>query len=163
MKFRTILMIVALALIAIFVAVNWAAFVVPIPLSLVVTSLQAPLGLIMLGMVVVLSAAFLVYIMAWQTSVLLETRRLNKHLESQRALAEQAETSRLSELRAYLQSELQQLQQRQNGHFSALTEKLESVQQDIEQRLQASENTLVAQLSELDDRWQRLGIGLKTV
>jgi hypothetical protein len=54
---------------------------------------------------------------------------------------------------------LQQLQQRQNAHLSALTNKIESVQQDIQQRGQLTENAVAAQIGELDDRLQRLGVG----
>jgi uncharacterized integral membrane protein len=162
MKFRTTFMIAVLALIGIFAALNWEAFLAPTQLNLVFTNLQAPLGLIMLGIVIILSAAFLLYVMALQTSVLLENRRLSKQLESQRELADQAEKSRFIELRGYLQSELQQLQQRQNAHLSALTNKLESVQQDIQTRGQLTENAVAAQIAELDDRLQRSGVGIRT-
>ncbi|WP_034298276.1 hypothetical protein [Herbaspirillum sp. RV1423] len=162
MKFRTSFMIAALALVGIFAAVNWNAFLAPTQLTLVFTDFQAPLGLVMLGVVVVLTAAFLLYVMALQTSVLFETRRLTKQLDTQRDLADQAEKSRFIELRGYLQSELQQLQQRQNAHLSALTNKIESVQQDIQQRGQLTENAVAAQIGELDDRLQRLGVGVRT-
>ncbi len=163
MKFRTTFMIAALALIGIFAAINWEAFLAPTQLSLVFTNLQAPLGLIMLGIVILLSAAFLLYVMALQTSLLLETRRLTKQLESQRELADQAEKSRFIELRGFLQSELQQLQQRQNSHLSVLTNKIETVQQDIQERGQLTENAVAAQIGELDDRLQRLGVGIKAI
>lgn len=164
MKLRTTLMIVVLALVAAFAAVNWEAFLAPTQLTLVFTDLQAPLGLIMLGIVVILSAAFLLYVMTLQTGLLLETRRLNRQLENQRELADQAEKSRFIELRGYLQSELQQLQQRQNAHLSALTGKLETVQQEIQQRGQLTENAVAAQIGELDDRLQRQGVGaIKTI
>jgi uncharacterized integral membrane protein len=162
MKLRTTLMIAVLALIGIFAAINWEAFLAPTQLSLVFTELQAPLGLVMLGIVILLSAAFLLYVMTLQTSVLLESRKLNKQLENQRELADHAEKSRFIELRGYLQSELQQLQQRQNAHLSALTGKLESVQLDIQTRGQLTENAVAAQIGELDDRLQRSGIGIRT-
>jgi uncharacterized integral membrane protein len=162
MKFRTTFMIVVLALVAIFAAVNWEAFLAPTPLTLVFTDFQAPLGLVMLGVVVILTAVFLMYVMALQTSALFEARRLTKQLDTQRELADQAEKSRFIELRGYLQSELQQLQQRQNSHLSALTNKIESVQQDIQQRGQLTENAVAAQIGELDDRLQRLGVGVGT-
>jgi len=163
MKFRTTFMIVVLALVGIFAAVNWGAFLAPTQLTLVFTDFQAPLGLVMLGVVIVLTAVFLMYVMALQTSVLFETRRLTKQLDTQRDLADQAEKSRFIELRGYLQSELQQLQQRQNAHLSALTNKLESVQQDIQQRGQLTENVVAAQIGELDDRLQRHGVGVSAV
>ena len=64
-----------------------------------------------LGPVVILGAweavakrprEFFFYILALQTSVMLESRRLTKQLEAQRALADQAEHSRFNDLRGYL-------------------------------------------------------------
>lgn len=75
MKFRTIFLIVLLALVAIFAAVNWTAFTATTTLSLIYTEFQAPLGAVMLGVVVVLTAFFLLYILALQTSVMLEIGR----------------------------------------------------------------------------------------
>lgn len=159
MKFRTTFVIVILALTAMFAAINWNAFLAPAQLTLVFTDFQAPLGLLMLCIVGVEAGLFLLYVMAMHTSVLLETRRLTKQLDSQRELADQAEKSRFIELRGYMQSELQQLQQRQNAHLSALTSKIESVQQEIVQRGELTENAVAAQIGELDDRLARLGIG----
>jgi len=87
MTFRTTFLIAVLALVGIFAAINWSAFLTPTALSLVFTDFQAPLGLVMLGIVIALSAIFLLYILAQQTSVLLDNRRLTRQLESQRDLA----------------------------------------------------------------------------
>lgn len=163
MTFRTTFLIVVLALVGIFAAVNWEAFLTPTPLSLVFTDFQAPLGLVMLGIVIALSAIFLLYILAQQTSVLLDNRRLTKQLESQRDLADQAEKSRFTELRTFLQVELLQLQQRSDGYQSVLTGKLEALEREVNRRAEQTENTVAAQVGELDDRLQRLGVGIKPV
>ena len=163
MTFRTTFLIVVLALVGIFAAVNWEAFLTPTALSLVFTDFQAPLGLVMLGIVIALSAVFLLYILAQQTSVLLDHRRLTKQLESQRDLADQAEKSRFTELRTFLQAELQQLQQRSDGYQSVLTGKLEALEKEVNRRAEQTENTVAAQVGELDDRLQRLGVGIKPV
>jgi uncharacterized integral membrane protein len=163
MKLRTTLMIAILALITIFATINWTAFLAPTQLSLLFTDVQAPLGLIMLSIVAILSAVFLLYAMTLQTSLLLETRKLTRQLDNQRELADQAEKSRFIELRGFLQSELQQLQQRQNAHLQALTGKLETLQLDIRERGQVTENAIAAQVGELDDRLQRLDVGIKVI
>ncbi len=155
MRLRTIFLIVLLALVAIFATVNWTAFTAPTTLSLIYTDFQAPLGMVMLGVVVVLTAFFLLYILALQTSVMLESRRLNRQLDAQRDLADQAEQSRFNDLRAYLRTELEQLQRRQVEQQTLLAQRLDSLQRDLHLRVEQTENAVAAQVGELDDRLQR--------
>lgn len=158
MKFRTIFLVVILALVAIFAAVNWTVFSTPTTLSVIATDIQAPLGVVMLGVVIVLTAFFLLYILALQTSVLLESRRLTKQLESQRELADQAEHSRFTDLRGYLKAELEQLKLRQTEQQTLLAQRLDSLQKDIHLRVEQTENAVAAQVGELDDRLQRQNV-----
>ena len=102
MSIRTLLLLVILAALAIFVIVNWAAFTTPTTLSLLVGSVEAPLGLIMLMITGALALVFLAYAFYLQTSVLLETRRMTRELAQQRQLADQAEASRFTELRTHI-------------------------------------------------------------
>ena len=126
MPLRTIVLLVVLAAIALFAALNWRAFVAPTTLSLGFAEVQGPLGLIMLGLIAILTALFLTYLVYLQTSVLLEARRHARELQAQRELADQAEASRFTELRSYL-----------------------------DRRLQEIENSLGAQLGEMRDRLDR--------
>ncbi|WP_343587418.1 LapA family protein [Herbaspirillum sp.] len=155
MRFRTVFLIVLLALVAIFAAVNWTAFMAPTTLSLIYTDFQAPLGLVMLGVTVVLTAFFLLYTLALQTSVLLESRRLTKQLETQRSLADQAEYSRFNDLRTYLQAELEQLHRRHTEQQTQLEQRLNTLQKELGLRLEQTGNAVAAQLGELDDRLHR--------
>nr|WP_198982047.1 LapA family protein [Herbaspirillum sp. ASV7] len=157
MRLRTIFLIVLLALVAIFATVNWTAFTAPTTLTLIYTDFQAPLGMVMLGVVVALTAFFLLYILALQTSVMLESRRLNRQLDAQRDLADQAEQSRFNDLRAYLKTELEQLQRRQVEQQTLLAQRLDSLQRDLHLRVEQTENAVAAQVGELDDRLQRQG------
>ena len=68
MYLRTLLIFLAL-----FTAANWNAFITQTTLSLVFASVEAPLGLMLLGMLVLLSVLFLIYVVYLQSSVLLET------------------------------------------------------------------------------------------
>jgi uncharacterized integral membrane protein len=155
MRFRTIFLVVLLALVAIFAAVNWTAFITPTTLSLIYTDFQAPLGVVLLGVIVVLTAFFLLYILALQTSVLLESRRLTKQLQTQRDLADQAEQSRFTDLRGYLKSEMEQLNRRQVEQQTLIAARLDTLQKDISLRVEQTENAVAAQVGELDDRLQR--------
>ena len=108
MRIRTILLLLVLVAVAAFSVLNWNVFVSPTALSLGVTSVQAPLGLIMLVLLVFLAAFFLVFVVYLQSTVLFDTRRHSKELQANRALANQAEASRLTELREFLNVELKQ-------------------------------------------------------
>jgi len=102
MSIRTVALVLLLALLAIFVVVNWSAFTTPTSLSLLVGTIEAPLGLLMLMVTALLGVVFLAYVVWLQTSVLLESRRSNRELAAQRQLADQAESSRFTELRAHI-------------------------------------------------------------
>ena len=144
MSVRSLLVVIVLGLLAIFTIVNWGTFITPTHLSLVVTSVEAPLGLVMLGFTAVLAAVLLAYALKVQINALSDTRRQSEELRRQRELADQAEASRFTELRQYLEQELASVKQ---------------AQQDSEQRfrdeLATSTNTLSACIGEVDERLER--------
>jgi uncharacterized integral membrane protein len=145
MRMRTVLVLLAAMLLAVFAGINWPVFVAPAQLSLLVTSFTAPFGLLMLGLVIVLVLAFAAYMAAWQGQILMESRRHGTELELQRALADQAEASRFTELRGLLQTEVEQLSAR-----------LAQVQEVLRADIRENANSLAATLAEMDDRL-RLG------
>ena len=55
MNLRNLLVAAALALLAVFTLLNWTAFTAPTTLSLAFADVQAPLGVVMLGFVVVVT------------------------------------------------------------------------------------------------------------
>ena len=124
MPLRTVLLIVVLGLVALFAALNWTAFVAPTTLSFGVAEVQAPLGLILLGLLVILTAAFLIYLVYLQTTVILEWRRHQKALEAQRSLADQAEASRFTELRAHLDTRLTEIEGALSAQLGEMRERL---------------------------------------
>lgn len=155
MKARTLILIVVLGAIAVFAAMNWSAFTAPTVLTLGFTEVQAPLGLVMLGMLVFLSALFLVFLVYLQTSVLLDTRRHTREMQVQRELADQAEASRFTELRTYLEGELQRITERQATSEAALHARLEQLDHDMRFAVEQSGNSLAAYIGELEDRLER--------
>ena len=68
----------------------------PTHLSLIVADVQAPLGLVMLGLLAGVSCMFVLMIAYIQGTVLVETRRHAKELAAQRELADKAEASRFN-------------------------------------------------------------------
>jgi len=155
MRIRTILLLIALCAIAAFAALNWGTFTTPTTLSLGVTDFQAPLGLVMLIFIAVLTALFLIFIITLQTTVLLETRRQARELQTTRTLAEQAEASRYNELRLFIESELQKLDARDQAAAAATTACLDRMERELRTAIEESGNTLAAYIGEMDDRIER--------
>ena len=155
MKARTVLLFVVLLSIAIFTALNWAAFMAPTTLSLGVTDVQAPLGLVMLGMLVSLSALFLVFVLYLQTTVLLDARRHSKELHSQRELADQAEASRFTELRAFLDEELKKLAIQNTESKAALLARMDQLDGDLRTMIEQTGNGISAYIGVLDGRLEK--------
>jgi uncharacterized integral membrane protein len=144
MRMRTLFLALVLLSAAVFVAVNWSAFTAPTRLSLLVTAVEAPVGLVMLGVVVLVVLAFGAYLVVWQSAILLESRRQTKELQVQRTLADQAEASRFTELRVIVHDELERLADR-------MTQALDALRAEIRDHA----NSLAATIGELDDRMQR--------
>src|ERR1044071_9665516 len=112
MRVRTLVVAVLLLLVALFAGLNWAAFTAPTELWLGVATVRAPLGLILLAMMVFLAAVFLGYVVYLQTSFLMEARRNARELQAQRELADQAEVSRLTEIENSLAADIGELRNR---------------------------------------------------
>jgi uncharacterized integral membrane protein len=155
MYLRTILIVLVLGAFALFAAANWHAFTTPTTLSLIVATVEAPLGLILLGMVVLLTALFLIYVVYLQSSVLFETRRHAREVETQRELAEHAELSRIHELRAYLEARLDALAKQGETSKSELVGRLDQLERDLRQSIEQCQNSLAAALAVIDDRLER--------
>ena len=152
MKTRTLFLLAVLMLIAVFAALNWSAFIAPSTLSLGITEVQAPLGLLMLGLIVFLVTLFLVFVLALQATVLLDTRRHAKDLRANRELADKAEASRFTELRGFIESELHKLNLRDEAAQAVTLNRIEQVDRDFRAALKRSENTLAAQIAQQTPR-----------
>jgi uncharacterized protein HemX len=148
MRARTLIVLLMIALVAVFTVLNWGVFVTPTALSLGFMSVDAPLGLVMLALLALLVLAFAIYMALWQSTVLAETRAHTKELQAQRELADQAEASRFTELRTALQAE-----------FATLGERLGKAQDALRQEMRDSSNSLAATIGEIEDRLQRQGGG----
>jgi uncharacterized integral membrane protein len=158
MYLRTLLIVLVLGALALFTAANWNSFIAPTTLSLVFATVEAPLGLILLGMVVLLAALFLLYVVYLQSSVLFETRRHARELHAQRELAEHAESSRIRELRAFLETQLRALERQTEQHKTDLAARLDQLEQDMRSSIEQCQNSLAAHMAEIEDRLER-GVG----
>jgi uncharacterized integral membrane protein len=145
-RIRTLLLLLVLLATAAFVIINWTTVTTPTQLSLLVTTIEAPIGLVMLTLVILVVLAFGTYVLVSQSAMLVESRRQTKELQSQRNLADQAEASRFTELRGIVHDELE-----------ALANRMTQMQETLRTEIRDNSNSLAATIAELDDRMQRPG------
>ncbi len=141
---RAIVFVLLLVLVGLFALLNWTAFTALTPLSLGFTNVQAPLGLMMLGLVAFLCVLFAVWVISLQATSLMDARRQTKELQAQRDLADKAEASRFTELRA------------------ALMARLDRLQDESRVTLDQNSNAVAASLGELEDRLERANLLSRT-
>ena len=155
MYLRTMLIIVVLGILVVFAAINWNAFTSPTTLSVGFTTVEAPLGLILLGIATGLTLLFLIYVVYLQSSTLMESRRYGRELQAQREIAEQAEASRIAQLHSFLEAELRKLANQTDEAKAGLFTRLEQLERDLRLTVEQSGNTLAAYLGEIEDRFER--------
>ena len=134
---RAIVFVLLIALVGLFALINWGAFSALTSLSLGFTTVQAPLGLLMLGLVVFLCVLFTVWVISLQAGSLMDSRRQTKELQAQRDLADKAEASRFTELR------------------TALMARLDRLQDESRLALDQNGNSVAAHIGQLEDRLER--------
>jgi uncharacterized integral membrane protein len=155
MRAQIILATIVLLLTMIFAALNWTPLSAPVPINLLVTQVQGPLGLVMLGLGAVMLALFVLQVLSLQASVLLQSHRQSRELTAQRELADKAEASRFTELRQVLERELANLKGR-SEQVGEVLKQLTALRQDIHD----TGNSLSASIGELEDRLERPGSAL---
>ncbi|MGE0356972.1 MAG: lipopolysaccharide assembly protein LapA domain-containing protein [Burkholderiales bacterium] len=95
----------AVAIVGAFAVLNWSTLTAPAPLNLVIAQVQAPLGVVMLGVAATLAGIFLIASLGNQIGSLLETRRLLKEIQRVQQLADKAEGSRIEGLQRLIATE----------------------------------------------------------
>lgn len=157
MKLQSLLLLIVLAAIAAFSALNWGVFITPTALSLGITEIQMPLGLVMLGLLIFLTALFLVFVVHLQGTALMENRRISRELKANKELADQAEASRFTELRTFLDAELTKQNNLQAESRTTVISRIDQLERDLRAVTENSGNTLAAYIGELEDRLEKTG------
>ncbi len=164
MKFRTLFLLLILGATAGFAALNWDAFMAPTPLSLGVTEVQAPIGVIMLGVVSLLTAYFLLFVIYVQASALFDSRRHAQELKANQELADRAEASRFTDLRGFITTELQAMARQGAGNAGsgadpALLARLDRIETELLTAIEQSGTNVVTSLGGIEDRLSRSADG----
>ncbi len=148
MNLRNLTVLVILLLVALFAGLNWQLFTAPNEINLLFTRVSAPLGLILLGVIALLSLLYFIFIAVIETGALIEIRRYARQVEQARKLADQAEASRFAELKQYLETELGALKEAQG----ALKEHVSSEVGEARKTLSLEHDTLKSQHAEITGR-----------
>jgi uncharacterized integral membrane protein len=157
MYLRTLLIVFVLVVLGLFAAINWNAFTAQTTLSIGFTSVEAPLGMILLGIMGIVTLLFLIYLVYLQSSTLMESRRHARELQTQREIAENAEASRFGQVRLFLETELRQMADQNAESKTATLTRLEELERDLRATIEQATNTLAAYIGEVDDRLERSG------
>ena len=155
MRFRTIFLFLFIFLVAGFVALNVDEFTRASVLSLGFTTIRVPLGLVMLLLLAAALLVFLASTLYMQSRNVLEARTHTRELNAQRELADKAEASRFTELRAYLEEQALAAQRREAALGTVLADRFVQQQQALLARIEQSDNSIAAYMGQLEDRLPR--------
>jgi uncharacterized integral membrane protein len=149
MRAKSLLLITFTLLIAAFTVLNVDEFTRSSKLSLGFTTVQMPLGLIMLMLVVAIVLIFLTAALYMHSMQLHEIRKHTEEMTSQRELAElaeRAEDSRFSRLRGYLESQALVSMNRESEAIASMDRRMAQTENNLLQRLEESDNSMAALL-----------------
>lgn len=152
MRFRTLFLFVVLAVTVLFALLNWQAFTTPATLSVVFGTVEAPVGVIMLAVTLLLGVICLAYLVYIQGTALVDSRRHTKELQAQRDLADNAEASRFNELHNFVSAEMRAAAQMHADARTQILARLDQLEASYRSALQETGNSLSAYIGELEDR-----------
>ena len=153
MRTRTIVLVVAILLVAGFAALNWTEIVRPAPLLIgPATVSNAPLGLILLALLGITLVLFLISSAAQRTQSLIDYRHHQKTLEAQRELADKAEASRFVDLRQHLDNHLKEMRERDAIAASEFDKAMVQSRREVQTQMEQMNRMLSARLNEIEQR-----------
>ncbi len=163
MNIRTLTVIVVLVLLGLFAGLNWPAFTAPTTLNLLFAKVQAPLGLVMLGVILALTLLYVLFSLGVEASALIEVRRYARELYQVRKQLENEEESRFLQLKGFLEAEFA----RQGETHAQLSKALSAGFGELRQGLEALEKRLSTLPEEhrqaLEEELERLATQIDTL
>lgn len=145
MKSRIALLVLIIVVIGVLAFFNFPYLAQTVPMSLGFTTVQAPLGLILMGLTALMAVVFIAYVIAMQGAWLLEARAHAKEMTAQRELADKAEASRFTELRIAIENLHKEEERR-------LLERMDTLESHLHARAQESDNSTAAYVGQLEQQ-----------
>lgn len=106
MHIRHVAVVVVLLVIGLFALVNWSTIAAPTTLDLLVGQVQAPLGLLMLGAVAVLTIVYALLLVVVERRLLRESRDVHRALDAERRRTSETQTEDMRDLSRVIAQEL---------------------------------------------------------
>lgn len=154
MRARLVVLIIAILAVAGFAALNWGEVMRSTPLNFGLFVMDAPLGAILFGLLVLGLVVFLVSSGLLRSRMMITENRYTRDLQAQRDLADKAEASRFTELRQYLDSHFRENRQRDAVASTEFEKSMVQSQRDLRAQLDQINQTLATRLSELEGRME---------
>ena len=104
MRFRSIALLLVTLLLMVFAGLNWENMLTTAPINLLLVQIEAPLGILLLLVVAFMLLLSLTFIAFLEAQARLERKRLGEDIERWRLLAEEAESSRITELKEVIEA-----------------------------------------------------------
>ena len=104
MRPRSIVLLVITLLLVIFAGLNWQNLLATTPIDFLLVEVEAPLGILMLLVVALMTLLFLGFVGFLEAQARWERKRLNDEIDRWRDLADKAEGSRIQELREIIEA-----------------------------------------------------------
>lgn len=145
MKSRIALLVLIIVLIGVLAFFNFPYLAQNVPTSLGFTTVEAPLGLILMGLTALMAIVFIAYVIAMQGAWLMEARAHSKEMAAQRELADKAEASRFTELRLAVENLHREEERR-------LMERIDVLESHLHARAQESDNSTAAYVGQLEQQ-----------
>ncbi len=131
MRISNVLLVLIAAAIAMFAMLNWNTITTPAILDLGIATVQAPLGLVMLGLLILFVISALVFVVYAKTAGLFRERHHAREMQAAQNLAENAEESRFVDLRNLIAEELKALEERNDERMAAMMAKLDHLEKGL--------------------------------
>jgi hypothetical protein len=158
MKSLGLLILLVLALLTLFVSLNWTLITASTSLNLMTFTVQGSLGLILLAATLLVTVLFVIDAVSLRASGLLDARRHAKALQAQRDIADKAEASRYASLGVQVERESASVRALLQESRTELLQRLDALDQAQNKALSETTNAIFANIGQLDDKLNRLAV-----
>ncbi|MDP3618642.1 MAG: hypothetical protein Q8R63_02500 [Ramlibacter sp.] len=152
MRGRLILIILLSAVAFGFAGLNWSEVTRTTPLSFGILVSEGSVGLVLLTLLAVTLISFLISSGAQETRHQIDYGKTQRTLQAQRDLADNAETSRYTELQKQLDAHLRDNRQREAIAATEFERSLANNQRELRSQLEAMSQLLGTRLREIENR-----------
>ena len=155
MTFRSMGVLIVFLVSLLFVVVNWGPIMTPMPISFILFTVNAPLGLFLIVGGALVFVVCLLWMLWKQATSLVDLQKANREARTARAAAETAEGSRIVKFEEGLDERFvrfeKDLLEKVAGELRASRESDEAVKKDLQQTIEQMKQSLDASVKALKE------------